>query len=179
MEDFPLPIEDREMHQGMLVLINLINALLSDETKRLQDMKTELIEENTLRGGKNTGFLFHGEFWTNLDPNTAKKLPKTDKTTLHPSLHEKGKELAQQTKLHHTEETRLRQGLSMLLRDCFTMQDVRDALPDMATVILPELTNLTRTREEGYPFMKRPFDAHNWKAICDIFAFHVGSKLLA
>lgn len=153
----------------------LIEGLFLKDHKRLNQRIQSLVEANHALGGPQHGYLYFGEFWTTLPPRQRKGV---EKKILHPSLQPEGKQIYDDRKLMLAEQQRLNQGLSMLLRDCHGPQDVRDALPDMATMILPDLAQIPRTRPAGYPFQGKALHQHTHDRIIEIFNFYAANQIL-
>jgi hypothetical protein len=57
---------------------------------------------------------------------------------------------------------RIKQALALILRDCRTRQDFRDALPNCLKDFIPEIRDLPRTREEAYTVRNDPNQLRAW-----------------
>jgi hypothetical protein len=163
------------MSYGTEYISNIVLTLFYKDKVRLETQLTALIDENHAMGEPRHGFLFEGQFWTNL-PKNQRKL--AEKRLLHASLHDSAQRYF--TELHQVEaeKERLTQGLHLLLRDCHTMQDVRDALPDLALMIVPEFARFKRQREEAWPLQNKPLHFQTSKMISDIFGFYATNQIL-
>lgn len=121
------------------------------------------------------GFLYGMQYFTNLSPKAArfyKKIP------LDPSLYDKGKELVAATKELERDTMRLKQGLILLLRDCESMQDIRDALPNAARMVVPELNQYERTREVAYTLRDKPLLFDQYGETERLFQYYLSSRML-
>ena len=154
---------------------HLIGVLFKLDDDKIDQRVMNLISKNADVGGDPRGFLFRGEFWTFMPPKERARIPKK---VLHPDLHAEGTEIHMEKQRIIKEKKQLTSGLGQLLRDCSTEQDVRDALPETATLILPQLGQMQRTRPEAYTIASRPLLKANWDMICDVFAFYIGNRLL-
>lgn len=163
------------MSYGLSLIPSLIRDLFEKDYDRLNERIGSLIEENFRLRGSQHGYLYFGEFWTLL-PIAQRK--GVEKRILHPSLQPQGKEIYDERKLIQGEQQRLTQGLSMLLRDCHNEQDVRDALPDTATLLLPNLASLPRTRPDGWPYGGKALHQHTHELIVGIFDFYAANQIL-
>lgn len=163
------------MSHGIQQIPALIEGLLKKDYQRIEHRVGELVEANKALGGSPDGYLYFGEFWSNLP---IKQRKAADKRILHPSLQPEGKRIYDDRKMLVAEHKRLNQGLHMLLRDCHTAQDTRDALPDLATAILPGLSDIPRTRPEGWPFKGKALHQHTHDRIVEIFGFYAANQIL-
>jgi hypothetical protein len=136
---------------------------------------TELIEANHDAGGPSHGFLFGGQFHTFLEHRDR---PTAEKKLLAIALHARGRDYLKDVAMTAKEKTRLTQGVSQLLQSCRSLQDIRDALPDVVVALFSELTQLTRTRPEAWPFEGKPFQMHSYKQTADLLSFYVSNRLL-
>ena len=154
----------------------MIEKLFQKDIQRLEQRLTKLIEENYRLGGPPHGFLYKGEFLTNLPKNQR---PQAEKKLLHVDLRAEADSFFQDRKLMENERKRLTQGLHQILAGCFTEQDVRDSLPNTATLVLPgEIANLTRLRPAAYAFQNKPLHMHNYKLVADILDFYATTQLI-
>ena len=154
----------------------MIEKLFEKDIRRLEQWATRLIEENHRLGGPVYGFLYKGEFVTTLPKNQR---PKADKKSLHPDLRAEADDFFAERKQMENERQRLTQGLQQFLRDCRTNQDVRDALPDTASMVLPgEIANLKRTRPTAYAYQNKPLHLHNFELISGILDFYAANQLI-
>lgn len=165
----------QQLSSGAQLIAPLMSALFHKDIKRWEKKLQQLIEENHAMGGSPHGYLYFGKFWTLLPPNQQKKTPKQ---FLHVSLHEQGKEIYDEKALMDKEQIHLRHGLQIVLRDCHTHQDIKDALPDTAALIVPELGKISRTRKEGWPIRGNPLHEHDFQKIVEIFSFYAANQLL-
>lgn len=135
----------------------------------------DLIDENFDLTGVSTGFLHRGTFFTRLEPKqlrTARKVP------LDPALRDRGEELYRAVKEFSNDLQYLRQGLRILLRDCETWQDYRDALPNAIKMVLPDLKHITRTREVAYTLADKPLLLDQYQALDEKLHYYLTKRLL-
>lgn len=163
------------MSYGISLIPSLVRHLFQKDEKSLEVRLKNLIEENRMLGGPIEGFLYRGEFWTLVDKAQRLVAPKK---VLDQRLHDAAKDLWQDRQYRIKESIRLTQGLQMLLRDCHNDQDVRDALPDCASLVLPQLAAYSRIRPPAWPFADKPLHMHNYEMILKIFTFYTTNQLL-
>lgn len=154
----------------------LISKLTEKDKSRLDGHLNMLIEKNHSLGGQPHGFLFQGQFFTNL-PKKAR--PSAVKKLAQPQIHAEAKAFCEEITLVENETKRMTQGLHLLLRDCVSDQDVRDALPDTAKLVLPnEIAMLPRFREPAWPFKDKPLHMHNYHLIEELLNFYAANQIL-
>jgi hypothetical protein len=156
--------------------IELIIQNIGEADHRMIIAETEaLLEQNHELTGNRDGFLYGGTFFSMLPDNKrrhAKKLP------LHPSLWSQGEALKRGITEFLNDTQRLKQGLSIVLRDCLTLQDVRDALPNAARMVLPELTSLQRTRPVAWTLQDKPLLLDQYPQTEQLFTYYLSSRML-
>jgi hypothetical protein len=153
----------------------IVGELFQRDKRRLNMHLEELIEANHQAGGPPHGFLFGGQFHTNLPLHQQRQ---AEKKLLAPALHVSGRAYMKDISQTNAEKGRLTQGLSILLAPCQGLQDIRDALPDVVVSLFPELSSLSRMREEGWPFRDKPLQMHAFKQTAEILGFYVANRLL-
>lgn len=131
--------------------ITFIQTILSDlldaEKNRLTAVLESLLKSNHECGGSSKAFLYKGQVF-NLLPIAQVRGEKI--LPVKPTLHDEVEYLISlRSELTHTEQ-KLRQGLSVVVNKCQSLQDLRDALPDILVREIPSLRGLQRTRPEGY-----------------------------
>ena len=156
---------------------NLINRFVSTLTEkdvqRYQNTLTELIESNHKLGNSDVGFIFGG-----MTHGQSSKFTATSLRQLHPNLHEAARDYMQNlTDLRHSKH-RLMQGLNLVTRPCRTYQDLRDALPDIAKSLIPEIRNLSRCREEAWTISDKPLQMHSYKMSYDLMMFYFANRIV-
>lgn len=157
------------------ILKDLMEKLGHADNKLIDRQVDELIQQNAQLTGNSNGFLLGGRFFTNLpkiDAMQAKKIP------LHASLYEQGYTVLTQQNQLREDMTRLKQGLSVLLFDCYTLQDFVDALPDMAKHLLPKVDHLQRTRPEAYTLQDKPFSMNCYPATKELLEYYISTRIL-
>ena len=154
----------------------LTSALFMAETKRLKKRELELVAENrSLSSGHYDGFFYQGRFYTDLDRSIASK---GIKASLHPSLvpsmeaHAKDKEEVRFDRL------RVKQALTLLLKDVRTAQDLRDALPNQLAEMIDQIKGMERSRPEGFTLMTDQRKIKQYQKLREKIEFYTAARLL-
>lgn len=164
------------MSYGRQHIPDMLQELFVNDSRKLAQTQTALIEQNYNLGNPQHGFLFHGEFCTNLP---VKLQAQAEKKLLHTDLHSEGRAFFKEKALIKKEVECINQGLSVILSNSLNDQDIRDTLPDITIPLLPmRISSLPRTREPGYAFKANPIKSHDFDQICKLIGFYVANKLL-
>lgn len=125
--------------------IKITKALFSHEFKRLKREEISLVQDNAkLQPNAPDGFFFQGLVFTDMADNLSGK-----KANLDLSLYERAGRFVADFTLVKNERDRVKQALSIVTRDCFSNQDLRDALPE-CIIDIALLSHLKRTRPEAF-----------------------------
>lgn len=139
------------------LVTDMINQIFVGETKRLSRVETALVEENHRLGGPTDWFQFQGRVYSKgkTTHRIAGQAPQLD-PTLYLAATEHSKDLAQ----IEIDKRWVQQALVLLLRDCSSLQDLVDALPNSLHATLAAVREgargLTRTREEAWSIKDNP-----------------------
>ena len=166
-------INSTQIHE---IIKALTGALFMAETKRLKKRELELVAENrSLSSGHYDGFFYQGRFYTDLDRSIASK---GIKASLHPSLvpsmeaHAKDKEEVRFDRL------RVKQALTLLLKDVRTAQDLRDALPNQLAEMIDQIKGMERSRPEGFTLMTDQRKIKQYQKLREKIEFYTAARLL-
>jgi hypothetical protein len=160
---------------GLHVIPQIMQAIQAKDLARLEKDLTSLVEANYRLGGTQHGFLFQGQFHSLLP---FPKQKKVDKRPLHDDLIPAAKAYLKEKQVLVQETNRLKQGLHTLLRFCNTPQQTRDALPDMASAIIPDLSAYKRIQPEAWPILEKPMLLHDYEKTRDLIQFYVTNQLI-
>lgn len=164
------------MTYGTNQINNILLKLFEKDVTRLHDVKTNLIEENFSLGNPKDGFLFSGQFWSNL-PHKQRK--NAEKKLLHFDLHPAGREFVDELERTKQEQERLYHGLHLVVRDCQNAQDLRDALPDVVAHTLPdEARSLSRTRDPAWTLQGKPLQLSQYQKTEELLGFYIANGIL-
>ena len=154
----------------------LMKRMFEGEQKRLDKLKTAFAKRNREMMPEATdGFIYRMTFFSAKpdDPNV-----KHSHYTADPNLvNELNCFFLEVTKLEQ-DMNKVRQGLSLVLRECNTPQDIRDALPNSMADILDQTKRLPRTRPEAYTLEGKPIQQQQYKPMRDLMDLYMMTRAL-
>jgi hypothetical protein len=157
------------------VIQHLENFIFGAELRRLRRVEVELVSQNKKLSGLSDGFFYKEVLYSDLDPSIRSRGTKGN---LHPSLIPQAEAHYQDEKTIAFDRIRVKQALALLLRDCRSLQDVRDALPKSLRDGYFPIQALERTREEGFTVKDNPRAYRQYLKLRDKIEFYNASKLL-
>lgn len=157
------------------VIDEILHSIGQADLIYIDSLIEDLIEKNQPHSHSTDGFLFGGTFFTTLAPKAARLVPKLP---LHRSLYDQGQELVDASKELARDIQRLKQGLTVVLRDCETDQDIRDALPNSVRMVLPGLASFERTRPVAYTIMDKPLLFDQYAETERLLQYYLSSRML-
>ena len=167
------------MATDSLVLFNRVDALLkalSDrEVASFEKRKRAFVNRNMALGGSSDGFRYMGLVYTDLEPQ-MRKMGKYDR--LHPSLAPELEAILAEEKTFKFDMERIKQAFALVLRDCRSFQDMRDALPNCMKDLIPEIARLERTRPEAFTLAENERSYKQYMKLREKIEFYVASRLL-
>lgn len=161
---------------AMEFLPGIVDDIFSADNKHLLKMKEEVVAENAQLTGNGTGFLYQGEFITILDNPKSQRLAK--KYPCHPEVQEAAGRYVRQRDKMRIHRRKVEQGLMIVLRDCKSLQDMRDALPDLLRNSHEKLKDLPRTRDEAYTIAEQPLKQVAYEDTVRLVYRHLASRML-
>lgn len=153
----------------------LLNTLFEREEAFLTKRYNALIVQNVALGGSTDGFRHMGVIYSQL---TGPGRQRGSYGTLHRSLIPEVGTFLDDRKAIDNDKDRVKMALSLVLRDCQTFQDIRDALPNGVVDLIPECRGLVRTREQAFTLADNPRSYTQYMAIREKIEFYVASRLL-
>lgn len=158
------------------VIETILTRLGELDRKYISESIDNLIQQNLPFSASVDGFLYGGRFFTNLPAN---KVRFAKKQPLHFSLQVEGDQLVQSLKEFDNDTRYLKQGLTVLLRDCKTAQDFRDVLPNSIRMIISEWNSIDRTREVAYTIKDKPLLFDQYHFLEERLHHYLSKRLLA
>lgn len=133
------------------MLETVLDCLFEPEGRRLQNMVKELDRQNReIKGHSVMGFMYNGQVF--IPPGA-----KTKQTGGYPSL---AFSLTNQAAAWWLDRQNvgedkqfIKQVLWLVVKDCQTLRDFRDALPETIVDLIKGLSDMPREREDGYTIM--------------------------
>lgn len=125
----------------------VLDILFEPEVRRLEGIVTDLDAANReIRGLTIPGFIHNGQTYV---PKTAKVRPSRF-PSLAFQLTNRAAEWVLDQKAVEEDRQMIRQVLWLATKDCKTMGEVRDAIPESIVELVPSMRNMQRNREDGY-----------------------------
>ncbi|TJX44051.1 MAG: hypothetical protein E5W21_23180, partial [Mesorhizobium sp.] len=140
-------------HRLFTNVMTLLKLLFEREEAQLAKRELGMVSRNTALGGSTDGFRHMGEIYSEL---TGASRQRGKYGLLHPSLVGEMDAILAERKTVNYDKDRIRQAFTLVLRDCRTWQDMRDALPNCVKDLIPECRHLARTREEAFTLADNP-----------------------
>lgn len=158
------------------VVTYLMGQVFLKDGQRHDVIVQSLIERNHALGNPVEGFLFGGRFWSFYPKNAQRSLSKR---VLHLTLQQEATLHMADVTAMEKDQRQLQQRLNQLLRDCQTVQDVRDALPEVAMQFLSsDVTDLQRYKSPGWPFQNKPLMMADFARTTEILLFYAANRML-
>lgn len=158
------------------VIDALIIELMKPESTRLKKRELELVKENRkVSSGNFDGFFYQGKYYTDLDKSVASKGIKSG---LHSSLVPSMEAFVADEKIVKNDQHRMKQALALVLKDCRTAQDLRDALPNQLAEMIDQIKHLPRQRPEGFTLMADPRKLSQYQLLREKIEFYTATRLL-
>ena len=161
------------------LVTDMINQIFVGEARRLSRLEASLVEENSRLGSQADWFQFQGRVYSK-GPAThriAGQSPRLD-PKLYAAASEHAKDLAQ----IETDKRWVQQALVLLLRDCTSLQDLVDALPNSLHATLAAVREgakgLKRSREEAWSLRDNPRAMAQYEKLREKMEFYNISNLV-
>jgi hypothetical protein len=153
----------------------ILKVLFEKEEAQLIKREHTLITKNAELSGPSDGFRHMGVIYSLLT-GTARRMGSYGR--LDRSLLPEMDTLLADRLIIETDRDRVRQALAMVLKDCRSSQDMRDALPNAVKDLIPECRNLERIREEAFTLADNPRSYTRYMKLREKIEFYVASRLL-
>lgn len=122
--------------------------IVSHDGDRLVNILREIHDTNQMLQNTNVvGFMYQA---TMFHVDGQQPTAGATKIVLHPTLMDRMVEFVEKRKKTQRDMDMIRQCLITLFHSCTTYQDIRDVIPDCVLQFVPEVQNLSRTREAAF-----------------------------
>jgi len=153
----------------------LLKILFEREEIHLAKQEKDMITRNIEAGGSQDGFKHMGIIYSPLEGyararGTYNLLPMT----LIPDM----ATLVADRAVLTLDKDRIRQALVLVLRDCRTVQDYRDALPNCMREFILGASALERTRPEAYTLLDNPRSYGQYIKLREKIEFYTAARML-
>ncbi len=160
-------------------IIPILDFVFAPDEEHVKKQTLQLIDENYMFSDNPFGFLHRGQtFSTDTKMFFTAKSVRNSMCHLDKSLSDRGDALIEDTNNLNRDRQLVTQWLSALLIGLKSLQDVRDALPDIAVNALPDLRGLERTRDVGWPLLNKPFGLFNYEKGYRLFVDCLANRML-
>jgi hypothetical protein len=178
MARLPLLKRSREYINPIQELINgLLEDLFSHETKSLSDLLQKIVIENQSLGGTMNVFLFESLHYSHLPPHLVKDVRGVRE--LHRDLHPKMQRYLLRLSKITRDKRFVTNAFSPLTQKCHSLQDMRDALPEVLISRVPTFSNLDRMRDEGWVIEDNPLLFKQFQEAVDIVLTYQANRLIS
>ena len=161
------------------LVTDLVNQIFAGETRRLAQLQKALVAENHKLGGPASWFQYQGRLFCSGENVAA---IKGQQGRLDASLFLAADELAQDMSQIESDRRWVQQALVLLLRDCSSLQDIVDALPNSIhgalTACREGAKGLTRTRDEAWSLQDNPRALSQYNKLKDKMEFYNIARLV-
>lgn len=159
------------------LLTLILDGLFVAEKRRLEATVDRLNRDhNEIRSAVDDGFLLGGVYYRprdNLGPSPAKKAPLDNR------LMTEGNAFLKDTAKVELERQLIKQVLTHLLIPCRCEQDIRDALPDCLSALMPrEIHSLPRTNEEAWTIRNQERALRQYRKVLPRIEFYSAARLI-
>jgi hypothetical protein len=168
-------MNNRDPNRLYLTIQAIMGLLFDREEVQLDRRTRDLITKNQFLGGSPDGFKHLGKVYSTLT-GYSKRLGNY--TPLHNSLVEKLDLINSERETIERDKGHIKQALALSLRECQSFQDIRDALPNCISELLPECKSLERTRPEAYALADNERSYTQYMKLRENMEFYAASRLL-
>lgn len=128
---------------------SLLNSIKEYENKYFHKWTSKLVKENHELGGHRDAYYYRGILF---HVNPRHWFRDDVIPPIHQSLEPAAEDLLDTKEELESQLRSIRHAFSLVARKAHSRQDMRDILPDALVIDIPELKDLSRTREEGFLF---------------------------
>jgi hypothetical protein len=153
----------------------LLKILFEREEVHLSNQEKAMIIRNTEAGGSPDGFRHLGVIYSPLEGYAR---PRGTYNMLPISLIPDIDQLVADRALLALDKDRIRQALTLVLRDCKSIQDHRDALPNCMKDFILGANSLERTRPEAFTLEGNPRSYAQYVKLREKIEFYTAARLL-
>lgn len=149
---------------------SLVEKLTAAEAKHLIGLESKLLAEHQEHYPRDKGFFVDGFYFKG--PNDFHY--DTPRHSLKAELLERGRMLLESERQLNIDKDYFVQMFSVLFRRCQTMQEIRDAIPDILLPMMsPAYAKLDRQKEDGWSMNPEPY-----KRLKDKIYAHAANRML-
>lgn len=170
--DVELPKEGGSYHR---LILTIVKDLFSAEEERLAKNINELCAANSKAYGRAmVGFLWDGDFYA---PMGVEIRGRFERRSIHESLEEECARHIADAGVVKFDKHQVQQILYKTMTACRSLQDMRNALPNCVTKLIPRLKDMPRTDEPGCVFPVGSRERKQFDKIIDKLDIYAAGKL--
>lgn len=156
-------------------ITEIMGILFDREETQIRNRELSLLPRHASLGGSKDGFRHMGVVYTQL-ATSVRKQGTYDR--VHASLVPELDTILAERKVIQSDREWIKQALFLVLQDARSAQDLRDALPNCLTALLPQCARLARTRGEAFTLSDNPRAFSQYMRLKDKIEFYVAARFL-
>ena len=157
------------------LVAEITEKLTATEAKHLDGLESELLNEQQEYYPKDLGFLVNGHYY----PGSNPYMNNAPRHALHKNIADKGYRLLESYQRLANDRKYFVQAFSVLFRECKSLQDMRDAIPDSLLVACPEpFQKLKRKRDEGWTLQNTDVGVDKFKKLKSKIYIYLANRML-
>lgn len=166
-----------KLQRGLEFIDLLMGKLFEAEQRRIDRSVEELDRQNReVKGHKTYGFIHQGRVFM---PQNNPNIPDhRGRESLAFPLHKQGNMLVQDLRAVSDDKQMIEQLVYLLIKDCETVQSVRDTLPESLVGLSDELAQYTRLSQEGYTLDGNERAQRQFAKLKDKIDFYTATRLI-
>ena len=134
-------------HTKYEMIADITQRLTATEAKHLNGLESELLKEQQEYYPKDLGFLVSGAYYSGPNPYVN----NAPRHALYKNIADKGYRLSESYQRLASDRKDFIQAFSVLFRECKSLQDTRDAIPESLLIVCSEpFQKLKRKQQEGW-----------------------------
>lgn len=166
-----------KLQRGLEFIGLMMEKLFEAEERRIDRSIEELDRQNReVKGHKTYGFMHQGKvYMPKNNPNIA---DHRGREALAFTLHKQGNLLVKDIRVVADDKQMIEQLVYLLIKDCESVQAVRDTLPESLVNLSDELAQYTRLSQEGYTLEGDERAQRQFLKLKDKIDFYTATRLI-
>ncbi len=165
------------LQRGLELIGELVKALFEAEERRIDKAIEDLDRSNReVKGHQKHGFMFQGRVF--VAKNAPYQRSDAGTVSLAFELHKKGNFLVKDIRTVDDDKKMIEQITYLLIQDCGSIQDLRDALPESMVNLSDELMKYPRLNQEGYTLSGNERAVRQFNKLKDKIDFYTATRLI-
>lgn len=166
-----------KLQRGLEFIGLLMEKLFEAEERRIDQAIEELDRQNReARGHKTYGFIHQGRVFC--PKNSPYQADHRNRESLAFSLHKQGNLLVKDMRAVSDDKQMIDQLVYLLIKDCESVQSLRDTLPETLVSLSDELYQYPRTNQEGYTLIGDERATRQFQKLKQKIDFYSATRLI-